>query len=200
MKHIVVFASGSGTNFQSLIDAIEAGHIPARIRALVTNNSEAGALQRARRHGIETAVLTPDEFENRQAYEQHLLDKLKLWETDLIVLAGYIRKIPASVIQAYEGRMVNIHPSLLPKYGGKGFYGIKVHRAVIENGETQTGCTVHLVTEEYDKGPIIAQETVPVHPTDDAETLAKRVLKEEHKLLPRVVGELIENLNQKENS
>lgn len=197
MKHIVVFASGSGTNFQSLINAVEAGQIEARIRGLITNNSEAGALHRAEKHKIDAEIISPSAFEDDRDYENHLLAQLKEWDTDLIVLAGYMRKIPKAVIDKYEGRIMNIHPSLLPKYGGKGFYGINVHKAVIENRESQSGCTVHLVTEQYDEGPILEQETVPVYPYDDAETLAKRVLEKEHKLLPRVVGELIEELTHK---
>lgn len=197
MKHIVVFASGSGTNFQALIDAVESGRIAARIRGLVSNKTDNKALDRARKHGIDTVTLAPSFFSGYSEYEEALLQQLKNWKTDLIVLAGYMIKVPASIIEEYRGRIVNIHPSLLPKYGGKGFYGIKVHRAVIENKEKQSGCTVHLVTEEYDKGPILAQEKVPVLEDDNPESLAERVLKKEHKLLPKVVGELIEDLNPK---
>lgn len=197
MKHIVVFASGSGTNFQALIDAVESGEIKARIRGLISNKTDNKALNRAREHDIEAVTLAPAAFANYHDYEEALLQQLKNWETDLIVLAGYMIKIPVAVIEEYRGRIVNIHPSLLPKYGGKGFYGIKVHRAVIENEEKQSGCTVHLVTEEYDKGPILARKKVPVLDSDDPESLAKRVLNEEHKLLPKVVAELIEDLNPK---
>lgn len=197
MKHIVVFASGSGTNFQALIDAVESGRIAARIGGLVSNKTDNKALDRARKHGIDTVTLAPSSFSDYSEYEDALLQQLKNWKTDLIVLAGYMIKIPAAIIEEYRGRIVNIHPSLLPKYGGKGFYGIKVHRAVIENKEKQSGCTVHLVTEEYDKGPVLGQEKIPVLEGDNPESLAKRVLKKEHELLPKVVGELIEDLNQK---
>lgn len=197
MKHIVVFASGSGTNFQALIDAVESGRITARIRGLVSNKTDNKALDRARKHGIDTVTLAPSSYSSYPGYEEALLQQLKTWKTDLIVLAGYMIKVPAAIIEEYRGRIVNIHPSLLPKYGGKGFYGIKVHRAVIENKERQSGCTVHLVTEEYDKGPILGQEKVPVLEGDNPESLAERVLKKEHELLPKVVGELIEDLNPK---
>lgn len=195
MKHIVVFASGSGTNFQALIDAAASGRIPAKIKGLISNKSGITAITRAKKNGIEYTVLEPLDFESRQSYEEALLKQLESWETDLIVLAGYMIKIPSSVINTYRGRIINIHPSLLPKYGGKGYYGLNVHRAVIENEEPVSGCTVHLVNEEYDKGPILAQEEVAVYESDDAESLSKRVLEKEHELLPRVVSELINELN-----
>lgn len=191
MKHIVVFASGSGTNFQALIDAVNSEQIHARLRGLVSNKSDNKALERAKSHGIDSITLSPSSFESKDDYVQAVKRKLKEWETDLIVLAGYMLKIPAEVIQEYEGKIINIHPSLLPKFGGKGFYGLNVHRAVIESGEKESGCTVHVVTEEYDKGPIIAQLKVPVHASDDPETLAQRVLAKEHELLPKVVHQLI---------
>lgn len=192
MKNIVVFASGSGTNFQAIIDAVEAGEIKARIRGLVANKPGIGALKRARKHGIDREVLAPSDFEGQREYENRLLEILSEWKADLIVLAGYMLKIPESVIERYPRRIINIHPALLPKYGGKGFYGMKVHKAVIAGGETESGCTVHYVTEEYDDGPIIAQAKVPVRESDDAETLAGRVLEQEHRLLPKVIDQLLE--------
>jgi formyltetrahydrofolate-dependent phosphoribosylglycinamide formyltransferase len=197
LKHIVVFASGSGTNFQALIDAVESGKINARIRGLVSNKTGIKALDRARKHGIDTCVTKPSSFETHKEYVRSLLEKLNEWNTDLIVLAGYMIKIPSEVIEEFSGRILNIHPSLLPKYGGKGFYGINVHRAVIENNEEESGCTVHLVTEEYDKGPVLAQEKVPVKSNDTPESLAERVLEKEHYLLPKVVAEMIKDLNPK---
>lgn len=197
MKHIVVFASGSGTNFQALIDAVESGKIKARITGLVTNKSGIQALERARKHDIDTFTAKPSSFSSQDDYIQSLLDKLKGWKTDLIVLAGYMIKVPVEIIDEYSGRIINIHPSLLPKYGGKGFYGIKVHEAVLENNEKESGCTVHLVTEEYDKGPVLGQIKVPVKSLDSPQSLAKRVLEKEHELLPRVVDEMINELNPK---
>lgn len=197
MKHIVVFASGSGTNFQALIDAVKSGKISARIRGLITNKTDIKALKRAEKHEIESVVLAPTAFNSEQDYIQALKNTLADWETDLIVLAGYMVKIPVPIIEAYEGQIINIHPSLLPKYGGKGFYGMNVHRAVINNHEKESGCTVHIVNEEYDQGPIIAQKKVPVYETDDPETLAQRVLKKEHELFPEVVAQFIKDLNTK---
>ncbi|NGP77207.1 phosphoribosylglycinamide formyltransferase [Balneolaceae bacterium YR4-1] len=197
MKHIVVFASGSGTNFQALIDAIESGKINARITGLVTNKSGIQALERAHKHDIDTFTAKPSSFRTQKDYIQSLLTKLEEWETDLIVLAGYMIKVPVEIIEEYSGRIINIHPSLLPKYGGKGFYGIKVHEAVLENNENETGCTVHLVTEEYDKGPVLGQIKVPVKSSDNPESLAKRVLEKEHELLTKVVDEMINELNPK---
>ncbi len=197
MKHIAVFASGSGTNFQALIDAVESGKINARIRGLVSNKSGIKALERAQKHGIATYIAKPSYFESEDAYVRSLLEKLREWNTDLIVLAGYMIKVPSEIIEAFSGRILNIHPSLLPKYGGKGFYGINVHRAVIENNEKESGCTVHIVTEEYDQGPVLAQEKVPVKNSDSPESLAARVLEKEHELLPKVVAEMINDLNPK---
>ena len=197
MINIVVFASGSGTNFQSIIDATEDGQIPGQICGLITNKDGIQAIERAKKHGISYKTLSPSQFNNKSEYTEELLDQLANWNTDLIALAGYLLKVPAEVIQKYEGRILNIHPSLLPKYGGKGFYGLNVHRAVIDNEETESGCTVHLVTEEYDTGPILAQKKVPVKHSDDASSLAERVLKEEHELFPKVIAELADQLNNK---
>ncbi|MDX1618162.1 MAG: phosphoribosylglycinamide formyltransferase [Balneolaceae bacterium] len=193
MNSIVVFASGSGTNFQAIIDAVESGEIDARISGLVASKPGIGALERARKHGIESVVLAPGDFQEAEAYEKRLLEVLADWDPDLIVLAGYMQKVPASVIDRYPRRIINIHPALLPKYGGKGFYGIKVHEAVIEGGEEESGCSVHYVTEEYDEGPVIAQSRVPVRDADDPAALAERVLKQEHKLLPKVISELLDD-------
>lgn len=200
MINIVVFASGSGTNFQSIIDATEEGQINGQVRGLITNKDGIQAIERAKHHEISHTTLSPSQFSDKQKYTEEILDQLRSWNTDLIALAGYLIKIPAEVIQEYEGRIVNIHPSLLPKYGGKGFYGQNVHRAVIENNENESGCTVHLVTEEYDTGPILAQKKVPVKHSDDASALAERVLKEEHKLFPKVIAELADQLNNKSES
>lgn len=200
MANIVVFASGSGTNFQALIDAVESGQIQATIKGLISNRSDNQALARADSHNIEARVIRPSQFKSKQKYTTEVLNQLHDWDTDLIVLAGYMIKIPDALIKKYENRIVNIHPSLLPKYGGKGFYGEKVHQAVIDNKESESGCTVHLVTKKYDQGPILAQRKVPVKADDDADSLSKRILKEEHKLLPVVVGRLAEQLNSKSNN
>lgn len=200
MINIVVFASGSGTNFQSIIHAAEKEQIEGQIRGLITNRDDIQAIRRARKHNIAHVTIDPAEFTDRSDYVGKLLDQLAAWETDLIVLAGYMIKVPAELIKKFENRIINIHPSLLPKYGGKGFYGHRVHRAVIENNETESGCTVHFVTREYDEGPILAQRKVPVYDSDDPSALAERVLKQEHLLLPEVIAKLANELNQKKNS
>ena len=197
MKHIVVFASGSGTNFQAIIDAVKSGQINARVKGLLSDNPNCKALDRAKKNDIETAVIHPSDFESTEGFGKALIETLESWKADLIVLAGYLKKIPLSVIRAYENRIINIHPSLLPKFGGKGFYGSKVHQAVLDANEEESGCSVHIVTEEYDKGPVLKQQKVPVYKSDDVETLAQRILQQEHYLLPKVVGELIEDLNSK---
>jgi len=198
--NIVVFASGSGTNFQAIINAVEDGRIDGTIRGLITNKSAITAIDRAKNHGIEHRVIAPSEFHTLKDYTNELLRQLRKWDTNLIALAGYMVKIPDEVIKTYRGRIVNIHPSLLPKYGGKGFYGINVHQAVIDNNDSESGCTVHLVTEEYDDGPILAQRKVPVKKGDDAETLAARVLKQEHQLFPEVIAKIANELNSKTNN
>ncbi len=200
MINIVVFASGSGTNFQSIINAVENGKIDGRIRGLITNKKDIQAIERAQNHGIEHQYLNPTDFSTYANYVNALLDQLDEWDAQLIALAGYMIKIPPKVIEQYQERIINIHPSLLPKYGGKGFYGMNVHRAVIENGETESGCTVHFVTDEYDKGPVLGQRKVPVKELDDPQTLAKRILKEEHKLFPDIIAQLADQLTIKSNS
>ncbi len=191
LKNLVVFASGSGSNFQSLIDAVSEGKLEANIVGLISNNESAYAIERADINGIQTLIISPNDFDSETDYSIELLKTLKDWETDLIVLAGYLRKIPTEIIEVYRNRILNIHPSLLPKYGGKGFYGSKVHEAVIKNKEIESGCTVHLVTEEYDKGPILGQAKVQITETDSPADLAKKVLEKEHQLLSEVIQEYL---------
>jgi len=198
--NIVVFASGSGTNFQAIIDAVENGQINGRIVGLISNKKGIQAIDRAQKHNIDHEYLAPSDFSSYPNYVEALLKQLEQWDTQLIALAGYMIKIPSEIIDKYKDRIVNIHPSLLPKYGGKGFYGKKVHRAVIDNKEEISGCTVHMVTEEYDQGPILGQRKVPVRKSDDPETLAKRILKEEHKLFPEIIAKLAKQINNKSNS
>ncbi|MEX0662924.1 MAG: phosphoribosylglycinamide formyltransferase [Balneolaceae bacterium] len=188
MHKLVVLASGSGSNFQAIIDAIHRGDIDAQIVGLITNKSEIGAIERAEKNSIPVKVVSPSDPTH---FNQNLLNTLLEWNPDLIVLAGFLKKIPDKVIEAFSGKIINIHPSLLPKYGGKGFYGKRVHQAVINAKETESGCTVHLVDEKYDTGAIIEQVVVPILPTDDAETLAKKVLKQEHKLLPKIINKIL---------
>lgn len=194
MKNIVVFASGSGTNFQSIIDAVQRGDISAHISGLITNKPDIGAVERAKKNNIPVKVINPDDLTNGKEFGDELIKQLEGWNTDVIALAGYLKKIPLAVIRKYPNRILNIHPSLLPKYGGKGFYGSNVHRAVIQAGEKESGCTVHIVTEEFDEGPVLAQTKVPVHKNDSPKELAKRILKQEHRLYPETIQKHIQNL------
>ena len=196
MKGLVVFASGSGTNFQSLIDAIEKGELSATIKGLITDKPGIGSIDRAKEHNIPHKVIAPSAFNSESDFSDALLEQLRTWNTDLIVLAGYLKKIPLQIIEKFEDRILNIHPSLLPKYGGKGFYGLNVHKAVIKNQEPVSGCTVHLVNEEFDKGPILAQSRVPVKPDDTPEALAARILKQEHQLLPATIEDYLNKLRK----
>lgn len=188
MNKLVFFASGSGSNFQAVVDAIENNEIDAVITGLISDNEHAGALRRAENHNIEVRVIK--NFGTGEATEE-LLSVLRNWSPDLIILAGFLKKIPDEITRLYHNKIINIHPSLLPKYGGKGFYGKHVHQAVLEAGDKTSGCTVHYVNEEYDEGKIIMQKTVDVLPDDTPETLAARVLAEEHILLPNVIRQLL---------
>ena len=182
---VAVLASGGGTNLQALLDACGPG-TPARVTRVVSNKSDAGALARARHAGVPTAVVRDP------ADAAELLAALA--DADLVVLAGYLKLVPAPVVARFQGRLINIHPALLPAFGGPGMYGRRVHEAVLASGATESGATVHFVDAQYDRGPIIAQRTVPVRPDDTPETLAARVLTAEHELLPQVVMELARRL------
>jgi phosphoribosylglycinamide formyltransferase 1 len=188
VKKLVVFASGSGSNFQAIIDASERKEIGAVIAGLITDREGIGAIERANRHQIPLKVIPASDV---NTFSQSLKKQLSHWSPDLIILAGYLKKIPDDVVKTYAGKIINIHPALLPKFGGKGFFGLRVHKAVLEAGETVTGCTVHYVNEQYDQGDIIEQKEVSVLSSDTPETLAARVLKAEHKLLPSVIKKII---------
>ena len=184
---LAVFASGGGTNFQAILDAVESGTLPLTVALCLSNTPKAGAVARAARHGVPAAVLDPRDFEPEALYVEALMGVLGEHKVNFIALAGYLRKIPAAVVSAFRGRMVNIHPALLPAFGGKGLYGRRVHEAVLAYGVRWTGATVHLVDEEYDTGPIVLQEPAPVLPGDTPETLAARVLRVEHRLYPKAL-------------
>lgn len=188
---IAVLVSGGGTNLQALIDKIAAGELPeAEIVKVIASKESAFALERAAKAGIATAV----------AKEQsEVLKELKECGTEIIVLAGYMKVLSADIIENYRNRIINIHPSLIPKYCGKGFYGIRVHNAVIAGGEKESGATVHYVDEGVDTGKIILQERVPVMEGDTPEDLAARVLKTEHKILAEGLKIAIENLKKEAN-
>ncbi|MEW6413391.1 MAG: phosphoribosylglycinamide formyltransferase [Candidatus Zixiibacteriota bacterium] len=189
--NIAVFISGSGSNLQALIDATKSGILAARIAYVVSNRRDAYGLERAAGEGIETFVFKEKKFATAEAAGDDLLSKLKERKIEYIALAGYLKLLPVAVVKGYHSRIVNIHPALLPKYGGKGMYGHFVHEAVIANGDKESGVTIHIVDEFYDHGRILEQAKVPVHADDTPDTLAARVLKQEHKLYPRVLDKLI---------
>ena len=179
---VAVCASGGGSNLGALLDAFPPGG-DVEIVLVISDRADAGALARAAGRGVPAAVLD----DPRSGAEWTLL--LDSHRVDLVVLAGYLKLVPAEVIAGWRGRMINVHPALLPAFGGPGMYGLRVHRAVLDSGARESGVTVHLVSEEYDRGEIVAQERVAVEPTDTPERLAARVLAAEHRLLPAVVRE-----------
>lgn len=186
---IAVFASGRGSNFKAILDAIRAGKIRnASVVALITNNADAGALATAKEHDIPALCVSRKQFGSDDEFRQALLGILNQYGADFIVLAGYMKKIEAEIIRRFKNRIVNIHPALLPAFGGQGMYGMRVHEAVIASGSALSGATVHIVDEEYDRGPIVLQQSVPVSPDDTPETLAAKVIKVEHELYPRAIG------------
>lgn len=197
MLKISVMVSGGGTNFQAVIDGVSSGQIPdSKIVQVISSSSRAYALERAKKHGIPGFVVSSSDYPDQAEKADRILQLLKEKETDLIVLAGYMSVIDERIVDAYRGRIINIHPSLIPKYCGKGFYGKKVHEAVIAGGEKVSGATVHFVDEGIDTGTIILQEQVPVLPEDTADDLAARVLVIEHKILTEAIrriasGEMI---------
>ena len=186
--------SGGGTNLQAIIDAISAGKITnACISVVISNNANAYALERARAHGIEALCISPKDFESREAFNQAFLDKLNSYNVDLVVLAGFLVVLPEMMIKEYTNRIVNIHPSLIPSFCGKGFYGLKVHEGVLARGVKVTGATVHFVDEGTDTGPIILQKAVEVEQGDTPEVLQRRVMEQaEWVILPKAI-DLIAN-------
>jgi len=180
-KRIVVFASGSGTNFININENI----INGRVVLLISNNSKCGAIDYAKKNGVDYQVINDFRYpkDKNKEYQTVLND----YQPDVILLAGFMKKIPNNIIQLYKNKIMNIHPSLLPKYGGRGYYGIKVHEAVIKFKDKVTGVTIHFIDNEYDRGLIIMQTEVPVNDSDDANTLSKRVLEMEYKLYLKVV-------------
>ena len=194
MLKLAVLVSGGGTNLQAIIDAISAGKITnACISVVISNNANAYAMERARAHGIEALCISPKDFESREAFNQAFLDKLNSYNVDLVVLAGFLVVLPEMMIKEYTNRIVNIHPSLIPSFCGKGFYGLKVHEGVLARGVKVTGATVHFVDEGTDTGPIILQKAVEVEQGDTPEVLQRRVMEQaEWVILPKAI-DLIAN-------
>lgn len=194
MLKIVVCVSGGGTNLQAIIDGIEKGSITnTEIAAVISNNPGAYALERAKNHGIEGVCISPKEFSDRESFNQAFLEKLDSYQADLVVLAGFLVVLPEIMIRRYQNRIINVHPSLIPSFCGKGYYGLKVHEGALKRGVKVTGATVHFVDEGTDTGPIILQQPVAVEQDDTPELLQRRVMEQaEWKILPRAI-DLIAN-------
>ena len=188
VKNLAIFASGSGTNADKIIDYFS-DREDVKIHTVYTNKIGIGALDVAKKHNIPSLPFNKSEF-----YESDTIIKdLQMKNTSLIVLAGFLWLIPKSLIRAYKDKIINIHPALLPDYGGKGMYGMKVHSAVSENGDSETGITVHFVNEKYDEGAIISQIRCPIHPHDAPDNIANKVQKVEHEYFPMIIDQLLEN-------
>lgn len=197
MLNISVLVSGGGTNLQAIIDGINSNKIKnAKINLVISSNPDAYALTRAANDGIQTVTVGKSMEPDPAKRVQMIIKALNDADTDIIVLAGYMSILPAEIIKKYEKRIINIHPSLIPKHCGKGFYGKKVHESVLHAGDTESGATVHFVDEGVDTGEIIIQEKVPVMKDDDADTLAARVLETEHKILVKSINKVVEGLEK----
>ncbi|MDP2689149.1 MAG: phosphoribosylglycinamide formyltransferase [Deltaproteobacteria bacterium] len=182
MVDLAVLVSGGGTNLQSIIDSIESGRLHARIKVVLSDNPEAYALQRAKRHGIPFEAVTKDAFPGKAAFNAEIVRVLKSYGVELVALAGYMRIVSKAVLDAFPMRVINIHPSLLPS-----FPGLAVQKKALEHGVKFSGCTVHFVDEGVDSGPIIIQAAVPVLDGDTVETLSQRILAEEHRIYPQAI-------------
>lgn len=200
MLRVGVLVSGGGTNLQAILNAIDNGKITnAKVCVVISNNKNAYALERARNYKIEALSISPNDFKNREQFYKVFLEKIDDYNLDLIVLAGFLVTIPTAMIQKYQNRIINVHPSLIPSFCGKGYYGLKVHEAALERGVRISGATVHYVDEGTDTGPIILQKAVEVHEGDTPKELQKRVMEEaEWIILPRAI-QLIAN-GQEESS
>ena len=194
MLRVVVMVSGGGTNLQAILDAVDNGKITnAEVVAVISNNEGAYAIERAKNHGVPAFVVTPKAYETRDAFNEALLETIKACKPDLIVLAGFLVKIPAAMIEAYRNKIINIHPSLIPSFCGVGYYGLKVHEAALARGVKVTGATVHYVDEGTDTGPIILQKAVEVKNGDTPKILQQRVMEEaEWIIMPKAI-DLIAN-------
>ncbi len=194
MLEVLVLVSGGGTNLQAIIDAVDSGVVTnTRIAGVISNNKNAYALERAEKHGIANLCVSPKDYSSREEFNEKFMDAVDGFRPDLIVLAGFLVVIPPAMIEKYRERMINIHPSLIPAFCGKGFYGLKVHEAALARGVKVVGATVHFVDEGTDTGPIILQKAVEVEQEDTPEVLQKRVMEQaEWKILPRAI-DLIAN-------
>jgi len=191
---LVVLVSGGGTNLQAIIDRIADGSLDnVKIAGVISNNPGAYALERARRHGIPAISVSPKDFPEREAFHYRLHEEINAFAPDLIVTCGFLVKVPESIIHDYAGRIINIHPALIPAFCGAGYYGLAVHEAALERGVKITGATVHFVDADLDTGPIIMQKAVAVLPDDTPESLQRRVMEEaEWVILPQAIKQLVE--------
>ena len=179
---VVVLLSGTGGNLQAMIDSFKGGDHPVRIRAVISNRADAFGLQRARDAGIDTCVLDHKAYEGREAFDAALIERIDAFQPTLVVLAGFMRILTADFVRHYQGRLLNIHPSLLPRYKG-----LHTHQRVLEAGDAEHGCSVHFVTEELDGGPLVVQSVISVEPDDSPKTLAQRVHTQEHHIYPLAI-------------
>jgi len=193
MKNIAVFASGSGSNFIKINENIINNNINGKIKVLISNNPRCDAVEYAIKNNINFKIINNHRYPEKKIKDKEYQNILSKSEIDLILLAGFMKKIPFSIIENFKNKIMNIHPSILPSFGGPGFYGIKVHEAVIESGNKLTGATVHFVDEEYDRGPIIFQKSIDVLSDDGPTDLSKKVLKIEHEIYSKVVKYYCEN-------
>ena len=196
MLNVGVMVSGGGTNLQAILDAVDNGAITnAQIRVVISNNPGAYALERAKNHGIEAVCISPKSYETRDGFNEAFLAKVDEYDLDLIVLAGFLVAIPEAMTRKYEGKIINIHPSLIPSFCGKGYYGLKVHEAALKRGVKVTGATVHFVDSGMDTGPIILQKAVEVQASDTPEMLQRRVMEEaEWVILPKAIHMIANHL------
>jgi phosphoribosylglycinamide formyltransferase-1 len=192
-KRLAVFASGRGSNFRAILDRIADKYIPAKVVLCITNNPQAGVIKVAKDHHIAVKIFEPKTFEDNMAFNDAILRELVSASIEYIILAGYLKMIGRNIIERYSNRILNIHPALLPAFGGKGMYGHHVHEAVFQRGVKYSGVTVHLVNEFYDAGPIVLQEPVAIETATSAEEIASRVLQVEHRLFPEAVKLMVED-------
>ena len=185
-----ILASHNGTNAQAIINAYKSGKTKAKVVVIISNNSKAGVIERARKEKIPYYHLSSKIYPDLNKLDEVILDKLKKHEADIVLLAGYMKKLGIKTLEYYRNKIINIHPALLPKYGGKGMYGLNVHKEIIKNKEKETGITVHIVDEEYDHGKILNQIQLPVEKEDTPESLQKRVLNHEHVFIVETLNKI----------
>lgn len=190
-KRIAILASGDGSNFEAIVKATRDGRLKAEVVGLITNRDGIEALNRARRFGIESAVIPPKLFADRAHWDHAMAEQLREWKADWVALAGFLALLGPRLLGAFPGKVINSHPALLPKYGGPGMYGDRVHAAVISANEKETGITFHLVDEIYDHGAVLVQDKIPVLQGDTAASLAARLKARENELYPQVLADLL---------